>query len=351
MSRENDAAAGEFLMKRTFTTAQAVCCAVTLLFLLIGMTGCKQLLDQLSGNSSSGSTVTVQTPNGPLSVTCVETDPIGSSFALLHATSLSRDQCVSISSAEQFTGQSFDSQRFSSFIFTNRYQDVVQRLKGQVGIDASVPVTVTPDMQCFAPFGGGLTGFGAIALDGKLLDILNEYSNYLALAADGHTTIGRNVALANIVTAHNSVFCASYDPFFFPAASLSAAEQQNANQFMDSFVGADMFHEFGHYWGWALIIELRASFTPFGQFFIYPTQIEDQADFVSGVLSARARHNIARGQEVYDLMTFQYLNRSAGVIDIALVEQTWQGQFVQSAGNYQSLAGRKNTFARGFASF
>lgn len=124
-----------------------------------------------------------------------------------------------------------------------------------------------------------------------------------------------------------------------------------AEQFFEELSGAITYHEYGHFWAYGMVdsILLRLTPTPFGGslFYFFPDKVERDADFISGVLSKKAGHKREIAEQMFDILAFAHLYRSAGLRDIRQVESSYI-QYLRNSPQYQPLNGRKQDFARGY---
>jgi hypothetical protein len=293
-----------------------------------------------------------QPPTGQPQTVCqqVAINPVAGGLTELHDPILSRDECEIPTPAEALSGQGHDTQLAASLPTTTLFASQIATLKSQAGIDPSVPIYVTPDILCGNSFAGGITGYGIIFVDGKFLAVLYEYATYLALVDLNEAPTDQFTAINNIVYAHSAAPCVDLGEQVFFRSSLTPAGVALATKHFDSLSGAIMYHEYGHYWAWAYVDSLRLQFVPGAQLFYYPSKIEDDADFISGALSKRAGHELALGQQMFDLMAFEGFLRLGLASNIQQIDSAY-AQFLQTSPSYQSLAGRKQTFANGYAGY
>lgn len=266
--------------------------------------------------------------------------------AYFPVTTLSVDEPFLLAQADQ---QLFDA--VAAQIVTGRYQSTLNRLAERAQI-ARVQVAVVSDLACTAvPFGGGVAADRLLALDGKLLDLMAELANAIALRETGRisATDGQIVDAAAAQQLSFVRFCLPADPVAFPDAVLTPAEFDRSVEIFTQLVGGLFFHEFGHVWGWHTLAGLRDQiFFPSGGFFRYTSAIEDNADLISGVLNAKSGHDASYPKLMYDLMAFTFFYRRApGSLAFDNV-QTWQAQYQQAAPTYSSIAVRKSIIDLGY---
>lgn len=265
--------------------------------------------------------------------------------AELGESAVSRDACEFATQNEIAWCESQDG-LLASFPKTPIWNGAIGRLKQQAGIDDAVEIDVVPDLQTLVSAGGGATGTGLVVVDGKFLDILFEYAHYVAMAENGETSDPVISALDGIVAYHDALSGQNVPPGYYAAQSPEAQDAAVAH--FDSFAGAILYHEFGHYWSWACIDSVRFQYAVGTGIYYWPSKVEDDADLISGVLSAKAGHAQADAIAMIDLMAFYTLYRQRYVQSFADVEAAYI-QYVQMAQNYSSLAGRKQLIQQGYA--
>jgi hypothetical protein len=114
-------------------------------------------------------------------------------------------------------------------------------------------------------------------------------------------------------------------------------------------VGGILFHEFGHIWGRHMLLRVReSSVYPQGGFFTYTSAIEDNADVIAGILSAKSNHDSSYPKFMVDLMTFTYFYRRAPGSVFFAQSLSWQGQYQQLEPSHSSSAVRKNLIGLGY---
>lgn len=240
------------------------------------------------------------------------------------------------------------------WVLPQRFTNTLNRLNARASV-APTDTRVVSDMACTqVGFGGGVAGDRVIHLDGKLLDLMAEVSNALALIDSGRltATLTQVVDAAAAQQMNFSNFCRAADPIAFPDSALSLAEQDRAVEYFTQLVGGIYFHEFGHVWGWHSLARIRDQYlAPQGSFFSYTSVIEDNADLTSGILNAKAGHSASVTKLMIDLMAFQYFyRRNPGFVSFANV-QGWSVQYQQTSPTHSSLAGRKGTIDVGYSAW
>jgi hypothetical protein len=232
---------------------------------------------------------------------------------------------------------------FSGTAATPAWQSAITVLRSRAGIASAVPIAASPDLRLAAQplrFGGGVTGFTPVLVDGKFLEILKDYAWYVAAREARLTADTEVVALNRIVDTHNGLV--GYTPDgVYTAIPMPESSLKRADAFFLDLTAAILFHEYGHYWAWACVDRQRAA-VPVNPYFFYPTLTENDADGISGALSAKAGRDRETGPLMFDLMALYVLRRSQ---PLSIVEiQSPQFQATQLAPNYASLAQRKATW-------
>ncbi len=240
----------------------------------------------------------------------------------------------------------------SATIVARRYESSLVELVRRANI-ARAFVYVSSDLACTSsPFGGGVAADTVIVIDGKMLDLMADVANGLAMRESGRLslTIPQVVDLAAAQQMSFSRFCTTTNPLAFPDARLSSQEFNRSVEMFTQFLGGVFFHEFGHTWNWHSLFKLRENaFVPGGGFSSYTSAVEDNADLIAGVLSAKAGHDPALVKMSFDLMAFSYFyRRSPGSYSFNNTT-SWQSQYSQTSPNYSSLAARKSLLDAGFS--
>lgn len=238
-------------------------------------------------------------------------------------------------------------------LLPGRYAQTLQRLRTRTGITGD-DTRVVSDLACTAmPFGGGIAGDRVIVLDGKLLDVMAEVANGIALRESGRlaATDAQIVDAAAAAQLGFAFFCRAADPIAFPDAVLDSREFERAVEIFAQLAGGIYFHEFGHVWGWHALLRLRDQAFVQGRVFGYSSAIEDNADLTAGILSAKAGHDARWPRMMFDLMSFTFMyRRQPGWVGYADV-QTWAAQFQQLSPTYSPLAQRKQWVDLGYAAW
>lgn len=239
----------------------------------------------------------------------------------------------------------------SATIVANRYFNSLSRLAQRAQI-ARVFVYVSRDLACTSsPFGGGVAADTVIVIDGKMLDLMADVANGLAMRESGRLSLSIPQIVDSAASQQMSFarFCTTSDPLAFPDAALSSQESSRAVEIFTQFLGGVFFHEFGHTWNWHSLFKLRENiFVPGGGFSSYTSAVEDNADIIAGILSGKSGHDIALVKVSFDLMAFSYLyRRSPGSYSFNNTT-SWQSQYSQTSPNYSSLAARKSLLDVGF---
>lgn len=230
------------------------------------------------------------------------------------------------------------------------WQPVVRRIAAQVGIDSTVPLHTTADMRTTSiGYVGGVAGHNTIALDGKFLDILAEFATYNVLAENGAVLQhGRDDALRIIVSNHNMVSGERANAEAYPRSRLSSEQAVAAERMTDEYFSSIVYHEFGHYWAYVCVDKMRLSQNP-TLLVAHPSIAEDDADFIGGVLAAKAGYRLETVQETLDIIAFTVLTSQGMSVGLADVSALY-GELMSGPG-YSSLNQRKTIVARGYSAF
>lgn len=262
---------------------------------------------------------------------------------------LTRSPCAPVANADEanFLAQQ-DARNLAPIALTAAYAPLLDELLRRASISAPrVVFGVATDLQTAYPIGGGVTGHDFVLVDGKFLDILSEYSVYLAMVDFGFTDFERSEALSLIVPLHNAQAGVNLAPQFFLYDELSPDAQAWAAEIMLSLAAFILYHEYGHYYLASALEKTQRAAAGLPPEFIYDNDFEDDADEVSGMLTAKALLFEPLAEDAIDLMAFQLMNRQYFVSDIAEVEESYSAQLTEGFG-YSSLATRKQTFSGAF---
>ncbi|MBZ4333521.1 hypothetical protein [Corallococcus sp. AS-1-12] len=311
-----------------------------------------QLMAALVGALVAGCDTGTSAPLSPAPYPeCALTNPVEAGISGLSLTSATRDRCQVPTAYENDLCTSKDAQNsLASMPFTSVYQDLVNTLVNHASIGGNV-VRVVPDLMSLKPAGGGVTGHLIVVMDGKFFDILTEYTNYLAAHDTGLTTTGRVPAVNAIVASHNSIRGGAAPQSLFPTAALDSYARKRARHYLLDYAGAILAHEFGHFWAWGCVDQLRMQSASANGFYIYPAMVENDADFITGALTAKSGHDLTRAQEMIDLMAYYALQRQSPSASILDIEVSYDQQFRQQYPTYESLAGRKQLIAQGYNAY
>lgn len=236
---------------------------------------------------------------------------------------------------------------------TDRYNNSLGILRNKVGISNAVNIVVEDDNRknpIISGFAGGYAYHTFVAIDGKFIDILSEYSNYLAMSDLGQTFDSRVYAIDLIVQWHNSFFDGGVG-IEYPLSGLSEQARSISDFYFQSLMGAILYHEFGHYYLLQALDQIRSQGTPVQSILNYTTINEDDADRISGMLTSKAGHSLSMAKEMIDLMAYYFLQRIGEVTSFSQIESSMQAQFVRFGPSHSSLARRKQLLEEGFDRF
>lgn len=229
------------------------------------------------------------------------------------------------------------------------YESWINEALDRVGVDLHYRVIVTEDFRLsgwLESVAGGVTGHELIVLDGKLLDILLEYSTFIALWERGDIRRDPVEAVDEIVLLHNDFLGETTGGFLYRYWDVDLDVALRADTHFLRFVSALVYHEFGHLYLGHVLAALRRdgdleTLRP-------PDPIdEDDADLVSGMLVAKAGRDLFSAQELLDVMCFaleQRFDRNLTYWDVL----SPGFQDASPGGGYSSLSFRKQTVLEGF---
>ncbi len=287
------------------------------------------------------------TPTIPGNAVCSGPAP---SIALLGLAQreVARDRCQNATPAQASACvQRIDAQFASRFELTNDWDCEFQRLQARAGISVAVQFQGAVDLMATLGVGGGVAGHELIVIDGKLLEVLDEVAVYLTFSERGLTTLDLPTAINRIVAAHMSVRLARVPRTIF-TAPLSPALATRVEEHFDSLAGAFVFHEFGHHWSWICLDQLLQQWAMQRGFFVYPAKIEDDADFISGILNRKAGNTLSDVQLAYDVLALLGVVHQGQPPNFLGVALDYQRQFLTQSPSYSPLAVRKDNVRRGF---
>jgi hypothetical protein len=236
-------------------------------------------------------------------------------------------------------------------LLPGRYATTIGVLVQRAGLNLqSMQVYVAADLSCGTGIAGGFAGYAQLVLDGKLLDVLGDVANYMALLRSGRATASLDAVMDTIVYAHAGRPCMANDPLVVPFSALSPAELSDADSIFYQLAGGIFFHEFGHLWSSDALTSLRANYVPGLAYMLmyYPTASEDRADVTSGILSAKSNHSLANAQLWLDVAPYLWLvQRGYPVLSYA-DKATTLAYVAQIDSTHSSPVVRQRTMARGF---
>jgi hypothetical protein len=222
------------------------------------------------------------------------------------------------------------------------------------GISTWLPITVVQDFRT-VPYLSNSGLAGAIALhdvvvvDGKFVDILLEYSVYLALLQTDSTDVGEFEAVDKIAAAHLNHY-GTVPAFYYPMDQLSPEQETLAIYNFLSAFAAVLYHELGHLYLYHGLDAIRAgdTSTQSDDVLITRTPVrEDDADLSAGILLARAGFDEMRGTAMLDLLAF-FVGLQTGEFTTSTEVVADFQQTLVSGLTYSSLAQRKSNLARGY---
>jgi|GEM_PF-3592298 len=221
-----------------------------------------------------------------------------------------------------------------------------------VGVKANFNFWVESDFRTnivASNIGGGYTGHSYVALDGKFIDMLNEIANYQAMFETSATFDSFFSAVDKVVWYHNSGI-GSFLECCYPLANLTQEQREISDRYFFSMMGALLYHEFAHYYLYHMLDRVRGQLDPSG-LVLYSSANEDDADFLAGVLTAKAGLDPIAAQLLFDLMVYYMGQRLGFYLSFSQVTSSAFVQFLNTSPNYSALATRKQNFLNGYNSY
>jgi hypothetical protein len=250
----------------------------------------------------------------------------------------------------------FENFNLQGLQFTPDWNTWVDNLKSDAGISPSVQIEVTYDLRTSAVLGtvaGGDTQHNFVILDGKFLEISSDYSTWISTQEAQKrvpSEAERTAAIDSIVIAHMSMI-QPVPPLYGNPGNLPPDILSKWTDHFKSMAGAIMYHEYGHYWGWALLSGTIRKHQQVSALALHPSGYEDQADLISGMLSKKAGHNPNDGMLMFDLMTYYGLYKLGLAQSFSQVTNSTVLQYTSLNAAYSPISARKNTFGIGYTSF
>ena len=200
------------------------------------------------------------------------------------------------------------------------------------------------DMFAATGFGGGMAGHDVMFLDGKYLAILAELATWRARFELGLATQGSFDAINQIVAAHNQDPGLSPDGIIYRRSQQAAAVASLAQQWERWYSAPMILHEFGHIYGWHELLHLRAMG---GVVFLFPSETEDQADRIAGMLMAKAGVPYEAAIDAYDVLFFYLAQRQSPFVQIQNI-LSFSFQNTSQTPTYSPPATRKSLIEWGY---
>ena len=163
----------------------------------------------------------------------------------------------------------------------------------------------------------------------------------------GSTSISFSQAVKEIVSMHNANYGGNVEECCYPLGELTDAEEEISNEYFWSMFGAVYYHEYAHYYLYAILDFLRGQFDISG-IVLYTSAIEDDADYMSGVLIAKAGLNREVAKLEFELMTYYWGRRNGLYDEFSEVPSDAVIQFTKISSAYSPLATRKANFSNGY---
>ncbi|MCZ6463633.1 MAG: hypothetical protein O7A09_04780 [Proteobacteria bacterium] len=199
-------------------------------------------------------------------------------------------------------------------------------------------------------FGGGAAGHDVLVLDGKFLDILSEYATFLALRQTGQDLTDPEDALDTIVVSHNASPVTNPDGITWLVDDLDAPTLAISNDLFSALMGGVLYHEFGHVYLFHVLDSLRDNNMLMPGLDLQPTEAEDAADTVAGMLIAKAGLDLATLLEMFDILAYYSIQQVAPDTRIAdILDPDFQNLSLD--GEHSSVAERKQLASDGYDTF
>ena len=218
-----------------------------------------------------------------------------------------------LSNFEALRLRSQDFNFYISGLRSQYYENLVRSVATRARISSNASFTVTQDFQLIPGirFSGGIAGHEVVMLDGKYLDILFEYANYLVMRERNLTFDDGLLAINSIVANHNSYF--GFRTYFtrYNGLFLNFSDQQYAESLFQSLIAFIVYHEYAHvYLNHAVESSRISSYVEYYQVNFSSTQ-EDAADFIAGVLIAKSGLSYNLANFGLDILHF-YIDQRTG---------------------------------------
>ncbi len=308
------------------------------------------------GGSSSNTQEPIQTifGVGGTSGILASTTGVNDVVSQLRSPSLTRDPSQSPpNDSELLFLRDFDFSRTVSAIETSTYTNSMNRLKTLSKLSSNVPFYVEIDLRVNPPVSqirGGHAGHEYFSVDGRFVDMANEIANYYAMRDFSRSLVDEIEAIDQIVFFHNLNVGGASMECCFQLSLLTNQERERSDYYFWSIFAVMAYHEFGHYYLYHALDQLRSSID-FTGLILYSSVIEDDADFIAGALSAKAELDIGFGEFAYDLLFYYSAQGIGQLFSISQVFGNPALQLYQSSPNYSSLSVRKQNFRRGYNAY
>jgi hypothetical protein len=229
------------------------------------------------------------------------------------------------------------------------YQYYLELARRDAGIDGSVLIEVAEDFRFNVHLddrAGAVAGHSYILVDGKFLDALWEISSFLAMSDLGLVYRDWVEAFDEVIYLHQQVLGSTQLAFLYPFEVLDSYGQELAEAYFLTYVSALLYQEFGHLFYRHALENLRRDgfLEPLAETHYLQ---EDRADVISGMLLAKVGHPVELAVEMWDLLTFFYIQRfDPAVTYDQILEPSFQDGFVVEDGN--TLTERKYQVIYGY---
>lgn len=168
---------------------------------------------------------------------CSTSNAESAAVQALNQENITKDPCQTSFAEADAYGNVQDARIRAQLPITPKYDQEIARLKQKASIHPDVPIRVVTDIQAYLSMGGGVTGHNLIYVDGKLLDILEEYSNFLAVSATTRFNPDPRDVLNQIVADHSLIPGVNIPAKRFSRTSLDANVVPWLNSSSKSYLG------------------------------------------------------------------------------------------------------------------
>jgi hypothetical protein len=256
---------------------------------------------------------------------------------------------------------SYDSLISSYIVPYEKFTQPITAMLDEIGI--VVPLLKVDIEQNFFNSGfevlGGTAGLNAIYLDGKYLDILQDFSNYLALhdLSPIHPLGSMDGLIIELLVEYHfsSPLKVQYK---YPVESLNSEQAQSSIDIFNGISSFILYHEFSHLYFYHAVSNFQLIENAVNQMLSnkkishisFTSENEDLADLFAGMLLKRSQNSIVHANIGLDVMTYiGYFLTS----DIEKFEYIYDESFIQNNSSelYSNLTLRRGLVLFGYNSY